>query len=113
MASTAWSLLMLLLVLALIPLVLWTLKRLQNFQPPGGGPRALEVAAQLALGARERVVLVRVPGKLLVLGVTAQQVSLLAEADPAALPAAPAATGGATPDFGALLRGALGRKDAP
>ncbi|HEY1227967.1 MAG TPA: flagellar biosynthetic protein FliO [Ramlibacter sp.] len=86
MASTAWSLLMLLLVLALIPLVLWTLKRLQNFQPPGRGPRVIELAGQLALGARERVVLVRVQDRLLVLGVTPQQVTLLAEAEPGAKP---------------------------
>jgi flagellar protein FliO/FliZ len=104
MASTAWSVLMLLLVLALIPLVLWSLKRIQNFQPPGLGPRPLALAGQLALGARERVVLVRVQDRLLVLGVTPQQVTLLCEGDPAALPPAPAAA-----DFGALLRGLKGR----
>ena len=95
---------MLLLVLALIPLVLWGLKRLQDIRPPGGGPRQLEVAAQLALGARERVVLVRVQHRLLVLGVTPQQVTLLGEGDPSALPAA------APVDFGALLQGALGTR---
>ncbi|HZY19164.1 MAG TPA: flagellar biosynthetic protein FliO [Ramlibacter sp.] len=100
MASTSWSLLMLLLVLALIPLVLWTLKRIQTFQPPGTGPRPLELTAQIALGARERVVMVRVQDRLLVLGVTPQQVTLLGEADPAAVPPpAPA------PDFAGLLRG--------
>jgi flagellar biogenesis protein FliO len=93
MASTAWSVLMLFVVLALIPLVLWTLKKVQTFRP--GGARALELAAQLPLGARERV--------LLVLGVTPQQVSLLAEADPADLPPA---TGHAAahPGFSSLLR---------
>jgi flagellar protein FliO/FliZ len=104
MASTAWSFLMLLLVLALIPLVLWSLKRLQNFQPPGAGPRVISLAGQLALGARERVVLVRVQDRLLVLGVTPQQVTLLGEGDPAALPPAPV-----PPDFGSLLRGLKGR----
>ena len=78
MASTAWSLLMLLLVLALIPAALWTLKRLQNIRPPGAA-RALELTGSLALGPRERVVMVRVDGRTLVLGVTAQQVTLLAE----------------------------------
>jgi flagellar protein FliO/FliZ len=77
-ASTAWSVLMLMLVLALIPLVLWGLKRLQNFRP-GGGAAQLEVTAQLALGARERLVLVRVHDRVLVLGVTPQQISLLGE----------------------------------
>ncbi|MBE7939220.1 MULTISPECIES: flagellar biosynthetic protein FliO [Ramlibacter] len=78
MASTAWSFLMLLLVLALIPGVLWLLKRVQTFRPPGA-PRELEVTAQVALGARERVVLVRMADRTLVLGVTPQQVTLLAE----------------------------------
>jgi flagellar protein FliO/FliZ len=100
MASTAWSVLMLLVVLALIPLVLWTLKKLQTFRP--GGARALELAAQLPLGARERVVVVRMGGRLLVLGVTPQQVSLLAEANAADLP--PAAGRPSEPGFSSLLR---------
>src|SRR3954463_3955042 len=104
MLSTAWSLLMLLLVLAAIPLVLWVVKRVQTLQPAGRGPRPLALAGQLALGARERVVLVRVQDRLLVLGVTPQQVTLLCEGDPDALPAAPVAA-----DFGALLRGLKGR----
>lgn len=80
MGSTTWSLLMLLLVIALIPLVLWTLKRLQTFRPPGS-TRRLEVTAQLALGARERLVMVRVDERMLVLGVTPQQITLLAAAE--------------------------------
>ena len=75
---TASSFLMLLLVLALIPAALWGIKRLQAFRP-AGATREMEVKAQLALGARERVVLVRVGDRTLVLGVTAQQVTLLAE----------------------------------
>jgi flagellar protein FliO/FliZ len=110
MASTLWSVLMLLVVLALIPLVLWLLKKLQNVRPGGAGP-ALQVAGQLALGARERVVLVRVGERLLVLGVTPQQVALLAEADAGAAPATPA--GEAAPGFIGLLRTALSRPGAP
>ena len=106
MMSTAWSLLMLLLVLAAIPLSLWVLKRLQSVQPRGNGPRPLSIAAQLPLGARERVVLVRVQDKLLVLGVTPTQVTLLGEGDSAALPAAPAAS---LPDFGSLMRSYVGK----
>ncbi len=109
MASTLWSVLMLLVVLALIPLVLWALKRQQNFQPPGRGPRPLELTAQLALGARERVVMVRMQDRMLVLGVTPQQVTLLADtpagpraAEPVAAPAGPTPT----PAFAALLRNA-------
>jgi flagellar protein FliO/FliZ len=102
MASTAWSVLMLVLVLALIPLVLWGLKRLQTFRPGGGGVQ-LEVTGQLALGARERLVLVRVHDRVLVLGVTQQQISLLGESAAASFPPAqaqwPAAAG-----FSGLMR---------
>lgn len=103
MASTAWSVLMLFVVLALIPLVLWTLKKVQTFRP--GGARALELAGQLPLGARERVVLVRMNGRLLVLGVTPQQVSFLAEADASELPPADAEAVPAA--FGKVLRNVL------
>ena len=99
MASTAWSVLMLLVVLALIPLVLWTLKKVQTIAPRGA--RALELAGQLPLGARERVVLVRVNGRVLVLGVTPQQITFLAEADAADLPPADATV--AKPSFGKFL----------
>lgn len=111
MAPTLWSVFMLFVVLALIPLVLWGLRKLQNVRPGGAGP-ALQLAGQLALGARERVVLVRVGERLLVLGVTPQQVALLAEADPAAAPAA--AAGAPAPGFAGVLRGTLaGRAGTP
>ncbi|MBL0424892.1 flagellar biosynthetic protein FliO [Ramlibacter alkalitolerans] len=93
MASPAWSLLMLLVVMALIPLVLWALKRLQNLRP-AGAPRPLELAGQLALGPRERVVLVRLNQRMLVLGVTPQQVTLLAEDAAAGFPASASAAAG-------------------
>ena len=101
MLSTAWSLLMLLAVLACIPLVLLAIRKMQTFQPAGA--RALEIAAQLPLGARERIVLVRMNERVLVLGVTTQQVTLLAEASAAdlPLPAQPPAA------FQALLRNVL------
>lgn len=91
MQSIAWSLMMLLLVLAMIPAALWVLKRIQTIRP-AGQVRQLELIAQLPLGARERVVMVRVQGRVLVLGATNQQVNLLAEVDAAsALASAPAA----------------------
>ena len=108
MASTAWSVLMLLLVLALIPLVLWSLKRLQTIRPAGGGASPLEVRAQLALGARERVVLLRVEGRMLVLGVTPQQVTLLAEADAGELShAGTPSANPQSPAFAGLLRNVI------
>jgi flagellar protein FliO/FliZ len=104
MQSLAWSFLMLLVVVALIPAALWLLKRVQTLQPAGAA-RQLEVLAQLPVGPRERVLLVRVQQRCLVLGATAQQITLLgeAEAPPPGAPAAPAA------GFGALLQRASGR----
>ena len=103
MASTLWSVLMLALVLALIPLVLWALKRLQTYRP-GGASRQLEITGQLALGARERVVMVRLNDRVLVLGVTPQQISLLtetvADSGPITQPQIPGAAA-----FAGLLRG--------
>jgi flagellar protein FliO/FliZ len=62
-------------VIGLILLAAWLLRRL-----PGAGLRAmpgLRVVASLAIGPRERVVLVDVGGQQLLLGVTAQNVNLL------------------------------------
>ena len=80
MHGTTWSLLMFLAVLAMIPGSLWLMKRLQTLRP-GAPARQLEILDQLALGPRERVLLVRVQGRVLVLGTTAQQVTLLGEAE--------------------------------
>jgi len=68
------------LVIALIPAALWVVKRVQTLQPAGGA-RQLELLAQLPIGPRERVLLVRVQERCLVLGATAQQITLLGEAD--------------------------------
>ena len=86
-SSGIWSLLMLAVVLALIPGSLWVMKRLQTLRP-GAATRQLEILDQLPLGPRERVLLVRVQGRVLVLGATAQQITLLGEAGapPAAVP---------------------------
>lgn len=103
MSSTTWSLLMMLAVLAAIPVVLWLLKRLQTLRPAAGG--TLQLNGQLALGPRERVVLVQVGDRELVLGVTPQQITLLAEQaaeiDDSPRPARPADTGRA---FTTVLR---------
>ncbi len=82
MASLAWSFLMLVLVLAAVPASLWAMKRLQTLRPAGSAPRAMAVVASLPLGPRERLVTVKVGQRTLVLGVTAQQVALVAELQP-------------------------------
>jgi len=88
----AWSFLMLLLVVALIPLALWGVKRLQTVAASGGA-RHLELIAQMPLGPRERVVMVRVQDRILVLGATGAQVSLLTELAPGSIPPADPKTG--------------------
>ena len=92
MGSGLYSLLMLALVLAAIPATLWAMKRLQNLQGlqkmrTGAAPPPLQVVSQLSLGPRERVVVLRMAHRELVLGVTAQQVTLLAEQPLSPLPA--------------------------
>jgi len=81
MQSMAWSVLMLLVVMAMIPAVLWAMKRLQTIRP-AGAPRQMEILGQLPLGPRERVVMVRVQDRVLVLGATTQQVTLLQDMGP-------------------------------
>lgn len=89
------SLIALLLVVALILALAWLLRRL-----PGGSlrpHRELRVVAQLAVGVRERLVVVAVGDTQLLLGVTAENIRLLQRLD-APLPEPAAA------DFRSLLR---------
>lgn len=101
MSTTLSSLLSLIFVLALIPAALWFVRRMQ-----GGGAGAaarsgpIRIHASLALGPRERIVILEVAGKSLLVGITAQSMSTLAEFE--ALPALDEAP---APAFGALLKG--------
>ncbi|MCS6945920.1 MAG: flagellar biosynthetic protein FliO [Sutterellaceae bacterium] len=85
-------------VLALIPAAVWLLKRLGTASSTAGA--TLRVVAQLPLGARERLVVVQVGGRLLLLGVTASAITRVG--------ALPGATFGSeadgTPSGGALRR---------
>ncbi|ATS63669.1 flagellar protein [Xanthomonas citri pv. fuscans] len=100
----------LLLVLVLIVGLGWLLKRM-----PGSGFRSTEglrVVTSLAVGAKERVVVVEVNGQQLLLGVTAGGISTL-HTLPEPLPTAPAPTLPAfkqLPNFAQLLAQKL-RKD--
>lgn len=105
----------LLLVLALIAGLAWLLRRLpgSGFRPAGG----LRVVASVALGAKERAVVVEVGGEQLLLGVAPGSVTALHRL-PAALPEAPAPQlpsfkrmPGRLPDFAQLLAQKL-RKDS-
>ncbi len=72
----------------------------------GGSSSLLKPVASLALGAREKLVVVQVGGRWLVLGVTAQSIQPLADLEAGELPAAPAAA-----PFAGLLAKALKRHD--
>jgi flagellar protein FliO/FliZ len=65
----------LLIVLGCIVLVAWLLKRTNRFHTSANGQ--LKIIAGLALGARERIVLVQVGEQQLLVGITSQQIQTL------------------------------------
>lgn len=71
----------LLVILAIIFLVAWLVRRVGPVA--GGATQYLKVIAAKAVGTRERVVIVEVEGTWLVLGVTAGGISKLHELPPA------------------------------
>ncbi len=66
------------LVLALIPALLWLLRRFGNGSPTAPAAAALKVVTQLPLGPRERLVVVDAGGRWILLGVTAGAISRVA-----------------------------------
>lgn len=85
--------LVLFLVLALIPVSMWLLKRLGAGTPAAAA--GMKVVGQLPLGPRERLVVVEAGERWLVLGVTAASISRVAALPKGTLPTAGAAvTGG-------------------
>ena len=74
------------------------------------GQATIEVVSQVALGARERAVIVKVGATYLLLGVAPGRVNLLQQLPEGSVPTpdktAAAPTG---PDFASLLRKSLGR----
>lgn len=70
--------------------VLWLVRR--RFGPTGASKIDCSMVGALAVGPRERLVVVRIEGKRLLLGVTGSAIGLLCElpANPASSPSAPA-----------------------
>jgi flagellar protein FliO/FliZ len=99
-------LLVLALVLALIPASLWLLKRLGAGSPAAAA--GMKVVAQLALGPRERLVVVEAGERWLVLGVTASSINRVATLPRGTLPAAGAPVAGG---FAQLLSAARRRHE--
>ena len=69
------TLLGLLLVLAIIVLLAWLLRKTGQFQ--GSANNKMQIVASLALGPRERAVLLNVGKEQILIGVTSQQVQTL------------------------------------
>ena len=86
MSSALASFGVLILVIAAIPLVLWLVKRLS--QLPGTQTGPLSVTASMSVGPRERIAVVRIEQRWLLVGITAGSINTLAELDgpPAELP---------------------------
>ncbi|HEY1399155.1 flagellar biosynthetic protein FliO [Roseateles sp.] len=99
-------------ILALIPVVLWLLKR----TPLGGGAMGgqLRTVAQLVIAPSQRIVIVEVgqdeDRQWLVLGITGQQIRTLHVLPPQA--DAGAALQAAQPSFSSLLKRSLGSRHA-
>ena len=104
----------LLLVLAAVFAAAWLMRRLRGFGKFGGG--AIEIVADVALGTKERAVLVQVGKQQLLLGVAPGRVSTLhvltepveRKVPPAAGSSAASGEGGQKPDFKAILKRSLG-----
>lgn len=91
----------LLLVIGLILLCAWMLKRIGGLQSSGGS--LLKIRASLAVGVKERVVLVEAAGETLLLGVSPGGVSCLHRFE-APLPAEASSPNG----FASVLQKQLG-----
>lgn len=103
------------LVLAAVYAAAALVRRLRNIG--AAGTAELQIVSQVALGARERAVLLRAGGRHLLVGVAPGNVRLLCRLPGTSVPAAPptgdSATGAdgraAPPNFRELLRRSLGR----
>lgn len=99
MNSALASFAVLLAVVISIPLVLWLVKRLSQLSP-GDARGVLSVPASLAVGPRERIAVLKVGERTLLVGITTQSIQLLTELD-GDLPLPPATR--AAGNFGPLL----------
>ena len=92
------------LVLGLIFLLAWLIRRVQRIGPRGG--QVIQLLASQSLGPRDRLLLVQVGKEQILLGLTPGQITALhVLAEPVALPEAQAAT----PEFAQRLMELLGK----
>lgn len=69
---------MLLLVLAILILVLWLMRRYFTYSAPAGQQGIIRMLASVYVAPKERIALVDVLGEKLLIGITPQQISFLA-----------------------------------
>lgn len=110
MSSTWPSLVALALILGGLPLAAWLVRR--GPVTPGARGTALGIVAAVSVGARERIALVRADRKWLVVGITAQSITTLAELDEAPAGIDPEAAGIAGGSFADVLRSISSRARA-
>lgn len=102
----------LLLVLAAVVLVAWILKRINLPQHAAGN--LLKVQATVAVGQRERIVLVEINDTWLVVGVAPGQVNTLHSMPKTELPAAQVSTANSTNGkFQAWMKQVMEKRNAP
>ena len=94
-------------IIVLILAAAWIVKRVLPGTVQGRTNSGLKVSASASLGARERVVIVNVEDARLVLGVTAQQVTLLHTLPPAPPESQPPQAN--APEFASLMKNMLKR----
>ncbi|MCF7202760.1 flagellar biosynthetic protein FliO [Pseudomonas oligotrophica] len=103
-AQLSKLLLGLLLVIGLIFLLAWLLRRVQHLNPRG--PQAIKLVSSQALGPRERLVLVQVGGEQVLIGLSAGRITPLhVLKEPVLLPDAEPAN----PEFAQRLMDLLGK----
>ncbi len=108
--SVLQVILSLLLVLAAVVMVAWVLKRINL--PQQGSGNALKVISGVAVGQRERVVLVEVNDTWLVVGVAPGQVNALHSMPKGVLPSASNAAKGDNNKFQSWLKQVMEKRDA-
>lgn len=92
-----------LLVLGLLALLLFALKRMQGMSLGPGGQRQIQMLETLSAGTRQKIVLLRVKDRDILIGVSATQITALAdwanhpEATPTATPPVAGPRTGLTP----------------
>jgi flagellar protein FliO/FliZ len=116
-AGLAQVTLSLMLVLAAVFAAAWVVRRLRNFGRPGAG--AINIVADVALGTKERAVLIQVGAQQLLLGVAPGRVNTLhVLAEPVRMADAqrgggadefsPSSSPSPRPDFKSILKRSLG-----